>query len=106
MVTLKIFQLQAKTRMTMPMPNLLGACGRSIILEGGLKPLKSFLTESFDVRAGLAVQVLQLVEDFEVFIVTLFSCVKNIPLWCFLSTFAMLLYFFKFPFFHFTNLKF
>lgn len=50
----------------MPMPNLLGACGRSIILEGGLQPLKSYLTESFDVRAGLAVQVLQLVEDFEV----------------------------------------
>lgn len=60
-----ILKLQAKTRMTMPMPSLLGACGRSIILEGGLKPLKSFLTESFDVRAGLAVQVLQLVEDFE-----------------------------------------
>lgn len=60
-----ILKLQAKTRMTMPMPNLLGACGRSIILEGGLKPLKTFLAESFDTRAGLAVQVLQLVEDFE-----------------------------------------
>lgn len=60
-----ILKLQAKTRMTMPMPNLLGACGRSIILEGGLKPLKSFLSDSFDTRAGLAVQVLQLVEDFE-----------------------------------------
>ncbi|KAF8790030.1 hypothetical protein HNY73_005116 [Argiope bruennichi] len=41
------------------------ACGRSVILEGGLKPLKSFLSDSFDARAGLAVQVLQLVEDFE-----------------------------------------
>ncbi|GFR04396.1 tigger transposable element-derived protein 6 [Trichonephila clavata] len=60
-----ILMLQAKTRMTMPFPNLLGACGRSVILEGGLKPLKSFLLDSFDARAGLAVQVLQLVEDFE-----------------------------------------
>ncbi|CAL1263451.1 unnamed protein product [Larinioides sclopetarius] len=60
-----ILMLQAKTRMTMPFPNLLGACGRSVILEGGLKPLKSFLSDSFDARAGLAVQVLQLVEDFE-----------------------------------------
>ncbi|GIY32461.1 tigger transposable element-derived protein 6 [Caerostris extrusa] len=51
--------------MTMPFPNLLGACGRSVILEGGLKPLKAFLPDSFDTRAGLAVQVLQLVEDFE-----------------------------------------
>ncbi|GFV68552.1 tigger transposable element-derived protein 6 [Trichonephila clavipes] len=60
-----VLMLQAKTRMTMPFPNLLGACGRSVILEGGLKPLKSFLLDSFDARAGLAVQVLQLVEDFE-----------------------------------------
>ncbi|GFU54348.1 tigger transposable element-derived protein 6 [Nephila pilipes] len=60
-----ILKLQTKTRMTMPFPNLLGACGRSVILEGGLKPLKSFLLDSFDARAGLAVQVLQLVEDFE-----------------------------------------
>lgn len=56
----------------MPMPNLLGACGRSVILEGGLKPLKSSLTESFDTRAGLALQVLQLVEDFEVLFSYLF----------------------------------
>ncbi|XP_055930257.1 uncharacterized protein LOC129960713 isoform X2 [Argiope bruennichi] len=60
-----ILMLQAKSRMTLPFPNLLGACGRSVILEGGLKPLKSFLSDSFDARAGLAVQVLQLVEDFE-----------------------------------------
>lgn len=50
----------------MPFPNLLGACGRSVVLEGGVKSLKSYLSDSFDVRAGLAVQVLQLVEDFEV----------------------------------------
>lgn len=52
--------------MTMPFPNLLGACGRSVVLEGGVKSLKSYLSDSFDVRAGLAIQVLQLVEDFEV----------------------------------------
>lgn len=50
----------------MPFPNLLGACGRSVVLEGGVKSLKSYLSDSFDVRAGLAIQVLQLVEDFEV----------------------------------------
>ncbi|XP_015919300.1 divergent protein kinase domain 2A isoform X2 [Parasteatoda tepidariorum] len=60
-----VMKLQAKTKMTMPIPNLLGACGRSVVLEGGLKPLKSFLSESFDTRAGLAIQVLQLVQDFE-----------------------------------------
>ncbi|KAG8198635.1 hypothetical protein JTE90_026531 [Oedothorax gibbosus] len=60
-----VLMLQAKSRMTMPFPNLLGACGRSVILEGGVKSLKSYLSDSFNVRAGLAVQVLQIVEDFE-----------------------------------------
>ncbi|XP_054721807.1 LOW QUALITY PROTEIN: uncharacterized protein LOC129231503 [Uloborus diversus] len=60
-----ILKLQARTRMSLPIPNLHGACGRSIIIEGGLKSLTSYLSQSFDIRAGLAVQVLQLVEDFE-----------------------------------------
>lgn len=60
-----VLKLQGRTNMNMPIPNLVGACDRTVVMEGGLTPLKAFLQEPFDVRAGLAVQVLQIVEDFE-----------------------------------------
>ncbi|XP_022250473.1 deleted in autism-related protein 1 homolog isoform X2 [Limulus polyphemus] len=60
-----VLKFQDAISSNLPLPNFHGTCGRLAVWEGGMTPLKDHLQESFEERAGLAAQLLQLVDDFQ-----------------------------------------
>ncbi|XP_022254124.1 uncharacterized protein LOC106469853 isoform X2 [Limulus polyphemus] len=60
-----LLKFQDTVNTNLPIPNFQGTCGRLAVWEGGLTPLEDHLQESFEERAGLASQLLQLVDDFQ-----------------------------------------
>ncbi|XP_076332813.1 divergent protein kinase domain 2B-like isoform X2 [Tachypleus tridentatus] len=60
-----LLKFQDTVNTNFPLPNYQGTCGRLAVWEGGVTPLKDHLQESFEERAGLASQILQLVDDFQ-----------------------------------------
>lgn len=52
-------------KLNVPIPNVLGSCGRIVVRESDWSPISNQLNEPFEVRAGIALQILQLVEDLQ-----------------------------------------
>lgn len=71
-----ILKFQDAINSNLPFPNFHGTCGRLAVWESGMTPLKDHLQEPFEERAGLAAQLLQLVDDLQ----------NEDPNWYFLCT--------------------
>ncbi|XP_014667947.1 PREDICTED: deleted in autism protein 1 homolog [Priapulus caudatus] len=60
-----ILKLLSKERSVWALPSHMGTCGRMSVVEGGLRPLADFVDERWEVRADLASQILQMIDDFQ-----------------------------------------